>query len=91
MKNASCDFLAGGMCAAVLFSGLFSTNAQVTLTFNGVNPAEVVNLQVGAPLNIGSEGVVVPVDSIPAVLGPSTLALASLDALGAAPAPLEMI
>jgi hypothetical protein len=86
MKNASCDFLAGGMCAAVLFSGLFSTNAQVTRTFNGVNPVEVVNLQEGAPLNIGSEGVVVP-----AVLGPSTLTLASLDAMGAAPAPLEMI
>lgn len=91
MKNASCDFLAGGMCVAVLFSALFSTSAQVTLTFRGVNPAEVANLQVGAPLNKGSEGVVVPADSILTVLEPSTLALTSLDALGAAPAPLEMI
>ena len=91
MKNANCDFLAGGMCAAVLFSALFSTSAQVTFTFNGVNPAEVVNLQMGTPLHIGSEGVVVPADSILTVPEPSTSALTSLDALGAAPAPSKMI
>lgn len=91
MKNASCDFLAGGICVSVLFSALFSTSAQVTLTFNGVNPAEVLNLQMGAPLHIGSEGVVAPADSILTVPEPSTLALTSLDALGGAPAPPEMI
>jgi hypothetical protein len=42
---------------AVVLAGAMSASAQVSLTFNGVSPSEIVTLQVGSPINIGPEGV----------------------------------
>ena len=42
---------------AVALAGAMSASAQVTLTFDGVSPEEIVTLQVGSPINFGPGGV----------------------------------
>jgi hypothetical protein len=42
---------------AAAFAGAMSASGQVTLTFDGVNPGEVVNLQVSGAVTFGPEGV----------------------------------
>lgn len=49
--------MAAGLCILAYGMSLTGADAQVTLTFAGVNPSEGVILQVGSPLNIGPEGV----------------------------------
>jgi len=42
---------------AAALAGAMNADAQVTLTFDGVNPYEIVTLQVGSPINFGPGGV----------------------------------
>jgi hypothetical protein len=45
MKKNRLNLMSAGLCGAGLFTGILTANAQGTVTFVGVNPVEVVNVQ----------------------------------------------
>ena len=56
MKKNRFNLLTAGLCVAGLFTGILSTDAQVTVAFTGVNPGEIVTIQSTGAVTLGPVG-----------------------------------